>query len=266
MEDLAFSAHQLKRTMSNWRSVVGIVCLPFFLLCLYSFGLSLLHKQAPESLENLQTLWPLAIVPVGVLLNGIWKRRIPERLRVPVDRLAACNDVRAIPALWHGRLVQDKEYQLAIISALARLLKKVSEADADIFSAADLRDLCGLMYNIDTPLNRSFTSADYYEVAVGTVHALGHVGGEEALKALLRLESSTSNTEISRRLQSAAIKVLPILRERVRRQRTGEGLLRASSVGAASPAQLLRASPAIVSEDPAVLMRASDTRDGPSVE
>jgi hypothetical protein len=93
---------------------------------------------------------------------------------------------------------------------------------------------------MDTPMYRRTSSPEYDEVAVALVHALEFIGDGQSLVELTRLEASISETEMGKRLRGAAIEALPRLRERIERERAGEGLLRAAGQPGHVPGELLR--------------------------
>jgi hypothetical protein len=227
------------------------------------------HHQVVHSLPP--AIWgglALQVALVITLLTAI-KRMIPSSKprEALLEQLAASNDVRAIKGLWYGIAASDQRLQSIVHPAIVRLLDKVTEADAELFTAREQRSMCSLIRIGSGAMTQASGVPDLSNVAVAMVHALGQIGGKEALAELSRLEASHPITKQGRRMKAEAIAVLPVLRQRVEKMRPGAELLRASSAEADSSEALLRASSsAAASEDPAVLMRPSDAGDEPPNE
>jgi len=89
------------------------------------------------------------------------------------------------------------------------------------------------------------------------LEALEKVGDAAALPAVQTLANLVVTTPIGRRVQAAARKCLPILRERVLKQEPSNTLLRASSAGGSPEKSLLRPTQGGNTDTPEQLLRAA---------
>jgi hypothetical protein len=212
---------------------VAVTCLSLWWFLFWTTGF--VKVPAPAPLYIVLGILGISLFPLimGNLL-------IPARLRTPPDYLDHCHDIHLIPVLWHGRKLRDPACRDRLYAALARLLGNVTEADLGILTASELQEMCEFIHWADSPLNRKTSSPEANETTVAMVHALGCLGGEGALAELHRLQSSNSQSEIGQKLRDAAIEALPGMRERIRRERAGEGLLRASGKPGNTSGELLR--------------------------
>jgi hypothetical protein len=201
---------------------------------------------------------------VAALYLYLIPRLFPSRReRQLLARLVGCTDIRAIPALWGGRIYQWRRTRL-LYSVLAQLLFRVRESDAPLFTDAMLKEMSDLVLFAGKRWNPKYVGSEYYNLVLAIAQALGYVGGEYTLAQFTQLETRHSDNAVGRSIRDAVTKALPILRERIERRRAGEGLLRASSAGSASPAELVRAATEHCNaHDPTVLVRPAVESDSP---
>lgn len=153
---------------------------------------------------------------------------------------------RVIPHLSDSLFSYKPELRRASTEALTRLLPKVKASDAAIFNSA-VRNNLRLALMQRGP-----------DLAVAILTALEQVGGEEDIAAVANMAHYRQGRAAkSDEVRRAAERLLPVLMEKVERDRAGGSLLRAADAPEPDGATLLCAAAAGAQTGPDALLRQS---------
>lgn len=196
---------------------------------------------------------------VGILMGLFWAAGFPiltmqERRQVNQVRFATLvslgrlKAVESLPVLaqfvkpYHEGQFMDpdliRELSRRSSWALSEVLSCVTEADYGRFTPTTLQNLCLLLERTATETGEP--------IALALLAALGKIGGGSAAAPVERV-AATAGPEA---LRGAAIAILPLLKERGRREAAAQTLLRAAAGGNVEPEALLRAAGATEPSDP----------------
>jgi hypothetical protein len=131
--------------------------------------------------------------------------------------LAQFDDLRAIGPLLEALNCPEPDVRVLSELALARLLPRLTAADASLLNEEQY--LC---------LFRALHSR-YTDLVVGVISAFRVIGDERALLTVRQLAERSPRTPRQQFIHDAAQKCLPALQERLERERVGNVLLRPAS-------------------------------------
>jgi hypothetical protein len=229
---------QRENKKKGWRFIVAIgLILGLFIAGHYA--VKLLLPRFPKPIFGLYYL----------AAAGLAAYFAPTRLQKRATKaLAHCDDVRAVGPLAEALDKQDNATRDLAISALERLLPRVQAADADFLTD----------HQLDC-LHKALTDDKARSLQPALLKAIGQIGDERFLETVEALARGEGEAKKRTAVRDSAEQCLPLLKERVNRQRAPRTLLRpAESASGADKEVLLRPAGNSSSVAPADLLRPAE--------
>jgi hypothetical protein len=174
------------------------------------------------------------------------KNLLQMRDRPVLRRVLESKDVLTIGVLLETLAVCEGSEHQTLLAALTELLPRMDAADASLLNVKQYDQLDAAFYSCDMETE--------FDFLIAILKAYCNIGDEHALHRVERLSTLHAVTEQEQKVCNAARECLPVLRERLERQRLGKDLLRPAS-STDSSHTLLRPACSVSASAPETLLR-----------